>query len=193
MTETVEPSDRDLQKAIRLINEGEWQRGMGGLKSIIVNFPQCAIADDAYYLLGLGFLEVGSNAKAATCFQRILENYPSSNVHRYATLQLEKIRNELDPAHKLFMEAENFFRENKLEDALRSFKKLLKEYPKSSLGDNALLYAGLLFKSSEKSNYKKEAQKIFHRIIEEYPESDSAYFLQNNPELLDLIGAEVTP
>lgn len=185
MTKPVEPDNADLQEAIRLMNEGEWEWGMRNLKTILVHFPQCKIADNAYYLLGLGFMNVGSMAKAATCFQRILKNYSSSNLYRYASLQLERIRNEIDPAHDLFMEAENFFRENELENSLEAFKRLLKEHPNSLLADNALLYAGLIFKSLNKQNYDKEAQKIFQRIINEYPDSDSAHFLKNHPEFLD--------
>ncbi len=63
----------------------------------------------------------------------------------------------------------SFFNEKKLEDALREFKKLIKEYPKSFEASESQYYLGLI--EEERGNLY-EAYQAYQKLIDKYPFSE---------------------
>jgi outer membrane protein assembly factor BamD len=68
-----------------------------------------------------------------------------------------------------FEYALSFFNEKKLDDALREFKKLLKEYPKSFEASESQYYLGLI--EEERGNLY-EAYQAYQKLIDKYPFSE---------------------
>jgi outer membrane protein assembly factor BamD len=65
--------------------------------------------------------------------------------------------------------ARSFFEVNKLEEAKREFKKLLKVYPKSFEASESQYYLGLI---EEKQDNLYEAYKAYQKVIDKYPFSE---------------------
>ncbi|HTZ10797.1 MAG TPA: outer membrane protein assembly factor BamD [Candidatus Margulisiibacteriota bacterium] len=65
--------------------------------------------------------------------------------------------------------AKSFFETNKLEEAKREFKKLLKVYPKSFEASEGQYYLGLI---EEKEDNLYEAYKAYQKVIDKYPFSE---------------------
>jgi outer membrane protein assembly factor BamD len=65
--------------------------------------------------------------------------------------------------------AKSFFEVNKLEEAKREFKKLLKTYPKSFEASESQYYLGLV---EEKQGDLYEAYKAYQRTVDKYPFSE---------------------
>ena len=63
----------------------------------------------------------------------------------------------------------SFYKEGKLDDAWREFKKLLKEYPKSFEASESQYYLGLIEEARE--NFY-EAYQAYQRLIDKYPFSE---------------------
>jgi len=63
----------------------------------------------------------------------------------------------------------SFYKENKLEDALREFKKLLKAYPKSFEASESQYYLGLI---EEARGNLYEAYQAYQKLIDKYPFSE---------------------
>jgi outer membrane protein assembly factor BamD len=68
-----------------------------------------------------------------------------------------------------FEYALSFYNEKKFEDALREFKKLLKEYPKSFEASESQYYLGLV--EEERGNFY-EAYQAYQKLIDKYPFSE---------------------
>jgi outer membrane protein assembly factor BamD len=62
-----------------------------------------------------------------------------------------------------------FYNEKKLEDALREFKKLIKEYPKSFEASESQYYLGLI--EEERGNLY-EAYQAYQKLVDKYPFSE---------------------
>ena len=68
-----------------------------------------------------------------------------------------------------FEYALSFYDEKKLDDALREFKKLLKEYPKSFEASESQYYLGLI--EEERENLY-EAYQAYQKVVDKYPFSE---------------------
>lgn len=65
--------------------------------------------------------------------------------------------------------AKGFYDQNKYEDAIREFKKLLNKYPKSAEASESQYYLGLI---EEAQGNLYEAYKAYQRVIDKYPFSE---------------------
>ena len=68
-----------------------------------------------------------------------------------------------------FEYALSFFNENKFEDALREFKRLIKEYPKSFEASESQYYLGMV---EEDRGNLYEAYQAYQKLIDKYPFSE---------------------
>lgn len=174
----------DLDQAIAQIRAKKIKQGMEMLSKIILTQPNCDFADDALYYMGLVYLQHDKKPQAYNCFYKLVKEYPDSNVFKYASYYLDTLKNEQDPAAELFFKIETSFRQKKFEACLELSGQLLKEYPKSNLADNALLYEGLVWQNrsrlENKPEYEQKADTVFSDLLKRYPKSDAADFVRHN-------------
>lgn len=76
-------------------------------------------------------------------------------------------------------QAKNLFKENKVAEAIASYKSLLEEYPESSLAPKALIELANLYQNHADKTLTSEqsfdnAQKYFREVFDKYQNSDEA-------------------
>ena len=76
-------------------------------------------------------------------------------------------------------QANNFIKEKKIIDALKSYENVLSEYPESNLAPKALVGIATIYESrlvdslSAKDSYEK-ASSYYYKVYEKYPDSEEA-------------------
>ena len=78
-----------------------------------------------------------------------------------------------------FDQANKFFKENKINEAIKSFENLVNDYPESDIAPKALVQLASIYQNQSDKNVKPEesfnrAQKYFMQVYEKYPESEEA-------------------
>jgi TolA-binding protein len=186
-TTTETPCKEKIWEGIQLVRESKVKEGMQILHKVALEFPNCNVADDAFYYMGLVFLNYSKKAKAYSCFYKIVHEYPNSNVFRYAKLRLQELENERDPAYELFYKVEYSFREKKYDEALKLIKTIQSKFPDSVLVDNAYLYEALIYQNlyriENKPDYSHKAEELFDFILQKFPDSDAAEFVRKREHL----------
>ncbi len=80
---------------------------------------------------------------------------------------------------ELFNEAKTNTEEGKIPEAVVSYEELIKEYPDSKVGPEAIknlaaIYQNKLVKNISETESLQEAAKLFRQIYDDYPESEFA-------------------
>lgn len=78
-----------------------------------------------------------------------------------------------------FDQANKFVKENKINDAIKSFESLVSDYPESDIAPKALvqlaqLYQNQLVEKLKSSESFDKAEKYFVQVYEKYPDSEEA-------------------
>jgi len=99
-------------------------------------------------------------------------NKPGSyfNMKAQERINFIKTNNDNDyvPLTKL-IEGEVLIRDNKYQQAIEKFQEIIKEFPQSSLADNATFESALCLKKQNKS---EEAKAAFRKFLQVYPKSE---------------------
>ena len=108
---------------------------------------------------------------ALVAFKTVVVQYPDSDAAPWAKDQLEDLENIMDEASEIFISAQQALIQGRLEDAWNTFSRILKEHPKSILADNALFSLGMI---AIRRGDADRAEKIFDRLLNDFPDSDAA-------------------
>jgi len=164
-------ADQYLKEGMKLVKSGNINQAIQTFIRLTREFPQSDLADNAFYNMGICHKELKEFEKAFVAFKTVVVQYPDSDAAPWAKDQLEDLENRMDPASELFISAEQAMIQGRLEEAWNGFSKIMKEHPSSILADNALFSLGMI---ARKRGDAERAQKIFDRVMQDFPDSDAA-------------------
>ncbi len=61
-----------------VVPQMDLSRGITHLEQLVQNYPRVAFRDKALYMLGMSYIQTGNAAKAKTCFESIVHEFPDS-------------------------------------------------------------------------------------------------------------------
>jgi TolA-binding protein len=160
-----------LQEAMSQEKSGCHDRAVQLFIRLTSEYPDSDLADNAYYNLGICYKTRGDLEKAFVAFKTVVKDYPKSDACIWAKDQIEDLENQQDPASDHYLEAESAMIRGDLVGAWNGFSQIMKEFPSSSLADNALFNLGSIAKT--RGDFERSVQ-ILDRVLKDYPDSDAA-------------------
>ncbi len=145
-------------------------------QSVVYNYPGESIVDTAQYYLGLSYFGNEEYELAATEFNRLITNYPSSAYFQ----------------HAIFMKAVSFYQstprhygldQTELQDAIKQFEDFIIDFPESELMPDVRKYLLVARSRMARKYYESgivysrmrafESAKIyFQKVIDDYTDTD---------------------
>ncbi len=160
-----------LKEAMSKEKAGDHDRAVQLFIRLTSEQPDSDLADNAYYNLGICYKTRGDFEKAFVAFKTVVKDYPDSDACPWAEDQIEDLENQQDPASDLYLEAESSMIRGQLVEAWNGFSRIMKDFPGSSLADNALFNLGSIAKT--RGDFERSVQ-IMDRVLKDYPDSDAA-------------------
>ena len=150
--------EQHLTEADRLLNQAAYaERTYRDAEALSLlqeaaRLPFNSKTDDAVLNIGQMLARKGDLDSAQVYFQKVVDEYPSSNAAEDALFQLAKIYQD----------------QGRLDRALPQFQRLLRGFPDGNLADDALYRIGEIY---EKLGNYGAAQGVYRSLIEQYPSS----------------------
>lgn len=164
------------EAGVEAFRAGELEAAAKHFASLVERFPRSDLADNALYQLGMVRSFQGREPEALECFRRCLAEYGDTDAAPLAAKKAAALEEELGPeleerARKLFHDGQNKASRRDYDGALRAFTECVREYPNSSLADNAYLHLATV--QSLQGNFR-EARHTLALILEKFPGTDAA-------------------
>lgn len=187
--------DQLIVEGVQLIRSEQLREGMLKFYKVITEFPNSDRADDAYYFMGLVYLQLKEpkTKKAYSCFHRLLQLYPDSEYYQLAKVRLQQLEDADDPALADFQKAVELYRKKLHQQALKMFEKLSSDFPDSELLDNSLYYQGLIYEElsreieADPEEFEAKSKALFDQILKDFPESDAAYMIRARERVIPFL------
>jgi TolA-binding protein len=162
---------RLLDEGIALVREGKLAPAIGRLLDVVSRYPASAVADNAHYNLGMIYEKLGQKQKAHAEYETVDRCYPGSDAAMFARDRMEALKDAADPAHGLYVEAEDHYRHHRYPDAIRCFEEICRKHAGSRLIDNAYLALATI---QAHHGDRAEAERLLKKLREDFPGSDAA-------------------
>ena len=129
-------------------SQEQFGKAVKGFDRFIRSYPRDQRVGEARFMLGRAYLAAGNYDKAEKNFNEVFDKYgrPSA-LYRIAGIQV---------------------RRNREEEAIASYERFVKRFPKHDLADDALWQSA---KALERNNHFDRAEKYYRHLAEDYPES----------------------
>ena len=163
-----------LSLGLAYMNLREYDRGISTFKVFINEYPENENISLALYQTAMAYLAKNDVDKAKTFLDIVVEGFPEKEKYiKDAKSLSDQISGPL-----LFREAEFYFNQGILEQAIDKYKSFIKDYPTTGSTYDKSLFS-IAVANSNLGNFN-EAISYFERLIDERPESlyapDSLYF-----------------
>jgi len=145
---------RGLQKQLEAgksaYNSGDMQGAISIFEAVYSKAAKSSVGKETAYYLGKSYLNIGDLEKSETYWNAVSGDklYAEESLFNVADIQKDT---------------------NRIEEAVTKFEKLIKDYPKSELIDDAMLKLAVIHRQK---NELGDAQKELSAIIEAHPESN---------------------
>ena len=153
--------------ALQFFNQKDWDRAIEEFEKLEATFPTSRLAAEAVYYEALGWEQKNEPAKAADCYQKLVDRYPYSDRIKDAVKNEFEIANEFAGGGKVKMLGMPVLPGQ--EKAVELYNHIIKNAPFGSYGDQAQYKLAELYQSQ--GEYEL-AQKAFQAVVDEYPSSD---------------------
>lgn len=139
-----------------LFQLGRYPEAAKTLAAMLEAFPASSIADKAAYWLGEAYYQAGKHASALDAYRRSLGAAPRGDYAPYALYSIATIESTSDP-----------------ERAVVTYKRLLDEFPNSTLTPDAIYRMGQVLETLGRLD---EAHVAYSRVIAQHPASEPAAY-----------------
>ncbi len=143
--------------AVRAQNEGFYEQAATEWMDFIQDYPDDARIDRAYHYRGVCYLKLDKPAEAMADFQKVVSDYPQSELHQAAALYLGVTQFRLGQQGDAKM----------YDAALGTLKKLVADHPEGEYVCEALFYQGEALYAAGK---RKEAAAAYAQVVEKFPD-----------------------
>lgn len=143
------------------------------------------VRERALYEAAMYLESRGEQQRSRALLERLLRTFPQTPLKRYIHHWLEKLDTPKDEEKKAW---ENALRLLDTEDpeALHSFYHFARDFPRSSLADNALVWAAEL---ARRRNRPDLSRKFIQHVARHYPDSDSMALIRADEEFQGFLEA----
>ncbi|MFA5804818.1 MAG: hypothetical protein WC879_09235 [Melioribacteraceae bacterium] len=138
---------------------------------ILSEYQNKPVKVQTLYALGIYYETMKDTVKADSLFKIIYDNYEKDPLRISAGEKLGLIKKEEkksaakkdeDPAENFYLEAEKKYYDKSYEDAIKSFREIYNNYPKSIFAQKSLTYAGMIY---EKDLKMYDSAAAFYGIL----------------------------
>jgi len=142
---------------------------------ILTEYSNKSVKVQTLYALGTYFETMKDTVKADSLFKIIYDNYEKDPLRNAAGEKLGLIKKEEkkavvkkteDPAENFYLDAEKKYYDKNYEDAIKSFREIYKNYPKSEFAKKSLTYAGMIYEKDLKMY--DSAAVVYGILVSEY-------------------------
>ncbi len=126
---------------------------------ILMEYSNKSVKVQTLYSLGIYYETMKDTVKADSLFKIIYDNYEKDPLRSAAGEKLGLIKKEQkkvivkeadDPAENFYLDAEKKYYDKNYEDAIKSFREIYNNYPKSIFAQKSLTYAGMIYEKDLK-------------------------------------------
>ena len=141
---------------------------------ILTEYQNKPVKIQTLYALGIYYETLKDTVKADSLFKIIYDNYEKDPLRIAAGEKLglikkdEKkatVKKDEDPAENFYLEAEKKYYDKNYEDAIKSFREIYNNYPKSVFAQKSLTYAGMIYERDLKM-YDSAAAVYGHSVCQ---------------------------
>jgi len=142
---------------------------------ILNEYQNKSVKVQTLYTLGIYYETMKDTLKADSLFKIIYDNYEKDPLRTAAGEKLGLIKKEEkkalakkdeDPAEIFYLEAEEKYYDKNYEDAIKSFREIYKNYPKSEFAKKSLTYAGMIYEKDLKMY--DSAAVVYGILVKDY-------------------------
>ena len=142
---------------------------------VLTDYSSTPVKVQTLYALGIYYETIEDTVKADSLFKIIYDNYEKDPLRVAAGEKLGLIKKEekkivsdkeVDPAENYYVDAEKEYYDKKYEDAIKLFREIHKNFPKSEFAKKSLTYAGMIYEKDLKMY--DSAAVVYGIIIKEY-------------------------
>ena len=142
---------------------------------ILTEYQNKPVKVQTLYSLGIYYETMKDTVKADSLFKIIYDNYEKDPLRIAAGEKLGLINKEgkktverktEDPAENFYIEAEKKYFDKNYEDAIKSFREIYDNYPKSIFAQKSLTYAGIIYERDLKMY--DSAAAVYGILIKDY-------------------------
>ena len=136
---------------MQLSGRGDAAKAEEVFRDFLKQYPKSDLADNAVYNLAKIALRNEQEQRAVEWYEFLLENYPDSDAayfgkDEYVELMRSMGKGPSETADECYFEGKKQLHEGKIDAAVESFNRLIKEYPECEYVDNAHYQLGLICK-----------------------------------------------
>ncbi len=137
-------------------------------EKVLSEYPNNRYYAKTIYSIGTYYLIKDDKVKADSLFQVVYDNYKNDTVYLEAAKQLGKIQrtSDSDPAYNLYLAAEEKYYNSEVDEAVKEFIGIYKNYSKSPLASQALFAAGFILEN-DKHDFDSAAV-LYKSLLSEY-------------------------
>ncbi|MEK6552642.1 MAG: hypothetical protein AABZ54_04245 [Bacteroidota bacterium] len=142
---------------------------------ILTEYQNKPVKVQTLYALGIYYETMKDTVKADSLFKIIYDNYEKDPIRTAAGEKLGLIKKEEkkaiakkdeDPAENFYLEAEKKYYDKSYEDAIKSFREIYNNYPKSIFAQKSLTYAGMIYEKDLKMY--DSAAAVYGILVKDY-------------------------
>lgn len=142
---------------------------------ILTEYQNKSVKVQTLYALGTYYETIKDTVKADSLFKIIYDNYEKDPLRTAAGEKLglikkeekkAEIKKDEDPAEIFYLEAEKKYYDKNYEDAIKSFREIYKNYPKSEFAKKSLTYAGMIYEKDLKMY--DSAAAVYGILVKDY-------------------------
>lgn len=135
---------------------------------VINNYEDRPYKVDALFALGTYYETNDQKEKADSLYKIIYDNYPNHKLHIEAGKKLGLIKSEdkkiaetNDPAEQLYIAAEEKYYNKKYKEAIREFRNIYLNYPRSTFAPKSILCIGMIYEEQ----MQNDSAAFFYGIL----------------------------
>ncbi len=161
-------------------------------EKLISYFPKGEFAQHALWLMGNNYISLRDNSKAIGIFKQLIKEFPQSDSTLLADTKIEELylqdRNYQEllnylpefafnnpasylSAEKQLAKADKLLTRGKKREAVRAYKQLISEFPRSPISDKANYNAAMIYYEQKNLN---EAAIYLKNVVDYFPDSTLA-------------------
>lgn len=172
------PEKQLMDSGIATFRKGDVKKAEEIFRDFMKQYPESDLADNACYNLAKIALRNEDEQRALDWYEFLLEKYPESDAayfgkDEYVELARSMGKGPAEIADECYYTGKKQLSTNKLDEAMDSFNRLIKEYPNSEYVDNAHYQIAVIFK---KRDDLESAKKHVDIIMSEYADTDAALY-----------------
>ncbi|MFQ5646593.1 MAG: tol-pal system YbgF family protein [bacterium] len=178
--EREERAEKLYKEAIRYEKTGRFREAIENAKQIVENYPSPRYVPNTLLLLGLCYENTYEFKKSLRYYRKVIHGYSSYRIAKIARYKNDLIGKSYRAEKKpliIFIQQERLIREKKYRESIKKCKRIIRQFPRSKLADNAQNTIGYVY-----LNYLKkynQAKLAYRTLLDTYPDSgfrDNAIF-----------------